>query len=114
MKIGIIGYGYVGKAVASAYDESQILISDPQYPSSTIDEIKEQCGAIFVCVPTPPDKEGDCDASILISALEKLRGYTGIVIAKSTATPSIYNDIETKFNVKFSYFNRFPKPTLAR
>lgn len=99
MKIGIIGYGYVGKAVAAAYDPDDILINDPALDNSvSLTDIKAECGAIFVCVPTPQHTDGSCDASILTCVLEKLRGYTGLVIAKSTALPQIYTELESKYS----------------
>jgi UDPglucose 6-dehydrogenase len=99
MKIGIIGYGYVGKAVASAYEESQVLINDPLYKDSvSIDAMKADCKAIFVCVPTPPFRDGSCDTDILVDTVSKLTGYAGYVIIKSTATPQVYIDLESKYS----------------
>ena len=107
MKIGIIGYGYVGSAVAASYPNGEILINDPQYPSSTVDELKEQCRAIFVCVPTPQSDSGECDTSILESVITNLDGYKGVVIAKSTASPGVYADLESKHNIKLSHVPEF-------
>ena len=98
MKIGIIGYGYVGKAIAAAYEPTQVLINDPLVEdSSSLTEIKAECNVIFVCVPTPQHADGSCDASILTCVLEKLRGYTGLVISKSTALPQIYLELESRY-----------------
>lgn len=107
MKIGIIGYGYVGSAVAASYPNGEILINDPQHPSSTVDELKEQCRAIFVCVPTPQSDSGECDTSILESVITNLDGYKGVVIAKSTASPGVYADLESKHNIKLSHVPEF-------
>jgi UDPglucose 6-dehydrogenase len=97
MKIGIIGYGFVGKAVASAYAPSEVLINDPTLSDSkTLTELKTQCRAIFVCVPTPQYHDGACDTTVLEDVLTQLSGYTGIVISKSTAPPSVYHYFETK------------------
>lgn len=110
MRVGIVGYGYVGKAVASAYDEDQILINDPLYAdrSVSINELKDKCDAIFVCVPTPQNTDGSCDTSILTCVLDKLRGYTGLVISKSTAVPQVYAELESKYSdLKFSHVPEF-------
>ena len=64
MKIGIIGYGYVGKAVAAAYHPNEVMINDPAHPSASIADITAQCEAVFVCVPTPQGDDGVCDTSI--------------------------------------------------
>ena len=55
--IGIIGYGYVGKAVSNSFNCEQI-ICDPKYNDNTIqDLISREPEAIFVCVPTPSNDE---------------------------------------------------------
>lgn len=108
MKIGIIGYGYVGKAVAAAYEPDQVMINDPMHESATIAEIKSQADAIFICVPTPETTDGSCDTSILFSVLEQLNGYKGIVIAKSTAVPQVYASLEAKYSeLKFAHVPEF-------
>lgn len=74
MNIGIIGYGIVGKAVESGFkDRCQILVYDPLYsdiypsvntPSDhkaifceNIVDVVSASKIIFVCVPTPAQKE---------------------------------------------------------
>jgi UDPglucose 6-dehydrogenase len=99
MKIGIIGYGYVGKAVASAYEQEGVLFNDPKVEGSTsINDIKSQCQTIFVCVPTPQHADGSCDSSILADVLCQLSGFEGLVISKSTALPQIYTTLESKYS----------------
>jgi len=108
MKVGIIGYGYVGKAVAAAYDPEQVLINDPLFPSTSITDIKQQADAIFICVPTPQHPDGGCDSTILEDVLSQLKGYAGIVIAKSTALPQIYTRLESKYSdLKFAHVPEF-------
>lgn len=108
MKVGIIGYGYVGKAVASSYPEEALLINDPVYSNSaSVQQIKEECDGIFVCVPTPQGDTGECDTSILESVLEQLRGYTGLVIAKSTASPQVYTFLERSSGLKLAHVPEF-------
>jgi UDPglucose 6-dehydrogenase len=109
MKIGIIGYGFVGRAVAAAYEEDQLLINDPLYKDSiSIKDMKEKADSIFVCVPTPQGDTGECDTRILIDVLSQLTDYTGLVISKSTATPQIYSDLEKKYSdMKFCHVPEF-------
>ena len=97
MKVGIIGYGYVGKAVASVYGD--VLYYDPAYQegSHSINELKQQCEVIFVCVPTPSDKNGSCDSQILTETIAHLTGFTGLVISKSTAIPQVYSDLQARY-----------------
>lgn len=96
MKIGIIGYGYVGSAVAASYPDQSILINDPKISTTSVPvaDLKNECDAIYVCVPTPQLPSGDCDTDILQEVMRQLVGYSGVVIAKSTASPSVYKDLE--------------------
>lgn len=109
MRVGIIGYGYVGSAVAASYPDDKIMINDPKHKlkSKSIKKLKEKCQAIFVCVPTPQSETGECDTSILESIIAKLLGYKGIVIAKSTASPGVYADLESRYNLKLAHVPEF-------
>jgi len=109
MKIGIIGYGYVGSAVANSYPDDKILINDPKYPlkSKSISKLKQKCKAIFVCVPTPQSATGECDVSILEKVLRKLQGFEGVVIAKSTANPLVYQQLEQHYDLKLAHVPEF-------
>lgn len=109
MKIGVVGYGYVGKAVAASYKTDQLLINDPAYEniSRPIGELKAQCDAIFVCVPTPQSDNGACDTSVLELVIEQLFGYQGIVIAKSTASPMVYQHLEETSGLKLAHVPEF-------
>lgn len=107
MKIGIIGYGFVGKAVASAYQD--IMINDPMYPESvSLDLIKQSCDSIFICVPTPKSSDGSCDTAAIENVVNQLQDYNRIVIIKSTAVPIFYKDIEERYpNIKIVHAPEF-------
>ena len=100
-KVLIIGYGYVGKGVhASLAGEHfrneftfyDVDFYDPnvegsiRYPNfDTVDEY----AAIFLCLPTPTSKiNGKCDYSLIQWYLEHLYDYKGLLILKSTISPS--------------------------
>ncbi len=57
MKIGIIGYGVVGKAVANTLNQAYSLLKYDKYDS--YDDIKDfvNCDFIFITVPTPFDSD---------------------------------------------------------
>lgn len=97
-KVGIIGYGFVGKAVCNSFtnkNDIDLYILDPRYPdiSTSIEEIKK-CEAVFICVPTNQLPNGRCDTGPLFSVIEQLQGYNGIVISKSTAPPNVYKSMQ--------------------
>ena len=109
MKIGIIGYGYVGSAVAASYPNTKVLINDPTLGSDSIsvNQLQGNCRAIFVCVPTPQRVTGECDTTILEQVLTSLCGYQGIVIAKSTASPVVYKKFEQELGLNLAHVPEF-------
>jgi UDPglucose 6-dehydrogenase len=105
MKIGIIGLGYVGGAVAWAHQSIDIIIRDPKLKNSAPLEQFTDCDAIYVCVPSPcvdPTLEdGRCDTSILETTLKELL-FVIInkqipIICKTTAPPSVYERLQNEY-----------------
>lgn len=102
MKIGIIGMGYVGDAVASSLPAESIVCYDPfirQY-ADTFAEVKS-CDAVIICVPTPTRYDGSCNTSIINNTLDKLNEgnpFEGVIISKSTAPPTFYNLAQQRYN----------------
>lgn len=117
MRIGIIGYGFVGSAVAAAHDRNTLMINDPgkfeEWEQYTVEQIKENTGWIYLCLPTAQREDGSCDTSILDNMLEQLKDYEGYVISKSTAPPQWYKKIydscgmNKKFKFKFIHMPEF-------
>jgi UDP-glucose 6-dehydrogenase len=73
--IGVIGQGFVGSAVREGMQNHFNVLAydkDPNKFSNVEDaaDIIKQAEVIFVCVPTPMRKSGECDLSILSRALE--------------------------------------------
>ena len=95
MSIGIIGLGYVGSAVYSAVrNKDEVFFNDPaKEGSSSIDFLKKNCEAVFICVPTPPSDDGTVDSSIVLDVLQELIGFKGLVIIKSTLLNSHIPDL---------------------
>lgn len=96
VKIGIIGYGFVGKATDSGFNSNvEKYIVDPKLETS-IEQLSEFNPDIaFVCVPTPMGKDGNQDSTILeevIKQLVRLCPQT-IKVVKSTVLPSILDDL---------------------
>jgi UDPglucose 6-dehydrogenase len=117
MRIGIIGYGFVGSAVAAAHDRNLLMINDPNkfedWEQYTVEKIKEHTGWIYLCLPTAQKEDGGCDTSILEDMLEQLKDYEGFVISKSTAPPMWYKSINDqcgpfkKYKFKFIHMPEF-------
>jgi UDPglucose 6-dehydrogenase len=98
MKIGIIGLGYVGAAVAWTHRHHEVVARDPKLgdKSASLEEIKT-CDAVYICVPTPMLEDGHCDDSFVKSVLADLADYNKIIICKSTVPPSVYTYLESKY-----------------
>jgi hypothetical protein len=77
MKIGIIGYGFVGSTVANWLTENTdhtVVIVDPKNPDFvSLQEMMKQVEAAIICLPTPMNEHGEVDASLVMGRLEELR-----------------------------------------
>ena len=95
LKMAIVGYGFVGKAVAYGFNDHSVekTIVDPK-EGVTIDDIKWNHDVTFVCVPTPMADDGSIDATILHDVMKKLKNSSsGMIVLKSTVTPDIVKKI---------------------
>jgi len=102
MKIGIVGYGFVGKAVDFGFTNSvEKYIVDPAYTSLTVNEMRDfNLDVIFVSVPTPMGDDGSIDSSIIESVLNDISkyDYDPVVIIKSTVTPDVLRKLDAMCN----------------
>ena len=102
MKIGIVGYGTVGKAVHCAFDtgKTNVYTVDPT-TSTTIDSMYAYFtpDIIFVCVPTPSTEDG-IDSNIIEGVMHAIAKHDAnpIVIIKSTITPDVVKKLEKIYN----------------
>lgn len=97
MNIGIIGYGYVGKATGEGFatnSENKIFWFDKFKESpNSLDEVIEKSEFIFVCVPTPIfDDYSGMDMSIVEEVVDQIAtspkfSKDKILIIKSTSLP---------------------------
>lgn len=93
MKIGVIGLGMVGEAVAFGLQwVGHTVVGYDRNPDKNQSPASELAATemIFVCVPTPPSgPDGSCDISAIESVISNLKRdrYWGLVVIKSTVTP---------------------------
>ena len=97
MKIGIIGYGFVGKALFNGLTENvDVLKIDPKLNNS-IDKILDfNPQIIFICLPTPMKTDGSQDISIVKTVLDYLSkiNISSLIVVKSTIHPGNISEIE--------------------
>jgi len=90
MKIAIIGYGFVGKALFNALT-NKILVKkiDPKLGTNLNDLVEFIPDIIFICLPTPMNSDGSQDISIVESVLNDINEMNlgSLIVLKSTILP---------------------------
>ena len=109
--IGIIGQGFVGNAVYQRwkkYYDIQTYDLDENKSTSSFHNLVMMCDTIFVCLPTPMKKSGECDLDILNSSLFDINTLTEFegkgnktIIIKSTIPPGTTEQL----NKDYKYLN---------
>lgn len=112
MYIGIMGFGFVGQAVATSftppyakdvtigvYDPDPVARAKAEAAGYKVYDYHGDMGrpdAVFVCVPTPflESAESKCDSHMLEEAVAAALEITATVICKSTAPPSVYKQFD--------------------
>jgi len=112
-KIGIIGGGFVGGAVAHGFSEMSPLLYDknPDISKNSLHEVLLQ-DYVFICVPTPMNtsKGGQCNTSIIDDCLQQISdiGSDAILIIKSTVPVGFTETRSKKFkNLKIVHSPEF-------
>ena len=111
MKLGIIGKGFVGSAVANGFDRDvEQFVVDPQFSDNTLEQLVEfGPPLLFICVPTPIADDGSCDTTIAKEVLTELdrRQYKGVCVIKSTIIPDYLHEFKKEFDLKIVYNPEF-------
>ena len=102
--IGIIGFGYVGRAIQHGFAQTcdfRIYDINPTISENTLEEVCKDSEYIFVCVPTPMKSTGECDISIVEYTVKKCHKYLKntdkILIIKSTVVPFTTYMLKNKY-----------------
>ena len=112
MKIGIIGQGYVGSAIKIGFEPYYELETYDKYnvdkSTCSLEKIVERCDVIFVCVPTPMNKDGSCNTEIVESVVDDINRHNSkekIVVIKSTISPGTTDRLNKKYKKISVIFN---------
>jgi len=116
--LGIIGYGFVGQAVANGFQvasggKDTIRYYDKYKETLSLEEVIDKSEFIYICLPTPmKDDESGIDLSIIQEMMGEITKYTNntdkIVIIKSTVTPGTTAGLEKKYpKTKFAFNPEF-------
>jgi UDPglucose 6-dehydrogenase len=120
--IGIIGNGFVGKAVKESFKKYfNIFVFDLDKRKANVESLNElvnKCRIIFLCLPTPMDNDRSCHLNIVEDTLDKVNDWCDemefygleqrTIIIKSTIPPGTtekwnkeYTKIDIAFNPEF-------------
>lgn len=97
MKTAIIGYGFVGKALANGFKNNlAVKLIDPKLKTKISDLKSFNPELVFICVPTPMNNDGSQDISILKNVLIEIDQNCpdSLVVIKSTVLPSCIERIK--------------------
>jgi UDPglucose 6-dehydrogenase len=88
-KIGIIGFGFVGRAIAHGFllHANTRVYDKYQEGLDSLEDAVNHGDVLFVCVPTPADDNGKQDNSILeeiMEEIDKVAVTPKIIVLKST------------------------------
>ena len=90
-RLGIIGHGFVGKAVDYCFSTQGVtkFIIDPKENDNTLQDLcdwEPQC--VFICLPTPAKDDGGVDTKDIDDAVMRLVNLTeAFIVIKSTVPP---------------------------
>lgn len=85
MKIGVVGFGFVGKATSLlSHPSFEYYIYDirPEncFPKNTsLKDLEQSCDILFICLPTPMNIDGSCDTTQIEKVLKQI-DHSNIVI----------------------------------
>lgn len=98
--IGIVGYGYVGKAFYNFFSNHyKMHVYDPYSDglpcTATKDDINK-CDVAVVCVPTPKGDNGECDISIVEEVINWID--SPLILLKSTVEVGTTKSLIERYN----------------
>lgn len=118
VNLGIIGYGFVGQAVANGFQvasggKDTIRYYDKYKDTLSLEEVIAKSEVIFICLPTPMKQdESGIDLTIIEEVTKEITKFTDntdkIILIKSTVIPGTTAALEKKYpNSHFAFSPEF-------
>ena len=119
MKVGIVGQGFVGSAIREGLSKfHSVMTYDVDHSRSmavSLSQVVDNSEIIFVCLPTPMKKTGQCDIRILEDSISEINSIAGsssknkkVVVIKSTVPPGTTDMLNEKYeNIKIVFSPEF-------
>jgi len=110
-KIGIIGKGFVGSAVAHGFSEAtgyqakiRIFDKDPLKATHSLKELVNSSEIVFISVPTPSNKDGSISLDTLSDCLDEINhvasqldNFNAVYLIRSTVVPGTTRFLQEEF-----------------
>ena len=116
MKVAIVGYGFVGKALADGFlDTVKVIKIDPKLNTDINEIIRFKPDIIFICLPTPMNDDSSQDISLVQEAMKEISqmNISSIVVLKSTVLPDNLDQLSL-LNKDFVYNPEFLREKHAK
>lgn len=95
MKLTIVGYGFVGKAVEHSFNQCfDLYVVDPKYNKNRIGDVNAD--GIVVCVGTPANGDGTCDSAQIDAVFAEIPESVPVLI-KSTIALENFHELVKKY-----------------
>lgn len=108
MKIGIVGYGHVGKAMHKLFQDA-VIYDEPLELGARSDI--NGCDTVFVCVPTPQGDNGNCDTRIVEEVLSWIEAP--LIILRSTVKVGFTDKMMKKLHKEIVFQPEYYGETVA-
>ena len=98
MKLGIIGFGFVGEALFNGLKKSvEVKKIDPKLNTKVKDLVPFKPDIIFICVPTPMNDDQKQDLGILKKVVREIieNNINSMIVLKNTVLPNHINEIQS-------------------
>ena len=116
--IGIVGQGFVGSAIREGLNNYYKVLTydiDSSKCNSTHEEVCKESNIIFVCIPTPMKKSGECDTRLLENVVDGItkecavnsNANKPILVLKSTIPPGTTKRINKNTNLQVCFSPEF-------
>lgn len=96
MRVGIVGHGFVGKALDAAFPTTDKFLVDPKYNTYVHDLKDFNPDVVFVCVPASMKAGGGVNFDNVRSSVAELAKHVPatIVVIKSTVSPDVLGELD--------------------
>lgn len=114
--LGFLGCGAIGRAISDVHEKfDQNIIRHDLCLNSKLSDLLV-ADVIFVCLPTPSNKDGSCNLSIIHNELCQLNelGFNKTVVMKSTVPPGTGQQFSKQFSFKYVSCPEFLREHNAR